>query len=326
MGRDQRNLAAGSHLTHELNELADRVGADASGAPAVLGGRSPAFAAASARVRAAVQPVIECLEGRQLLAGDFNTVQSIPFAAEFSGQAGGMKDAAGLGTGFTFVQANRLGNEYQPSLLHIQSDLLKLTTTGTSTAGGNYGTDNTLVNGLGTQFDATAGVFTITAKLKGPLSNLNALSEQAGVMFGPDQDNYVKLVVAATSSGGQTLQFADEQNAGVHTVNTLQAVSGLGSAGTVELRLAGNPSSGTVNASYRLNGSGGFVALPGTLTLSGTAKTAFFNTKGRAGIIAFAKNNLAPVTVSFDRFEIAAAGTTPATGTTPSVTKVTPFD
>jgi len=288
MGREQRNLAAGNRLTDELNALADQVATGATGAPAILGGRSSAFASASARVRAAVKPVVECLEGRQLLAGDFSVVHTLPYALEFTGQAGGIKDAAGLGTGFSFVQVNRLGNEYQPGLLHIQNDLLNLTTTGTSTAGGNYGTDNTLANGLGTQFDATGGVFTITAKLKGPLSNLNAPSEQAGVMFGPDQDNYVKLVVAATSGGGQTLQFTDEQNTGsgiVHAVNTLQSVSGLGSAASVELRLAGNPSSGTVTASYRLNGSGGFVALPGTLTLSGAARTAFFSTKGRAGII-----------------------------------------
>ena len=148
-------------------------------------------------------------------------------------------------------------------------------------------------------------------------------------MFGPDQDNYVKVVAAATSGGGLTLQFTDEQSTGsgiVHTVNTTQAVSGLAQRGTVELRLTGNPSNGTVNASYRLNGAGNFVALPGTLILSGTARTAFFSTNGRAGIIAFAKNNLAPVTVSYDRFEIAAAGSTPALGNTPQVTTVNPFN
>jgi len=232
MGRNERNLPAASRrLTDELNQLADQMRSDGLDGAGAVGGSS-VFTASAARVRAAMQPVIECLEGRRLLAGDFSTVHSLPYALEFSGQAGGIKDAGGLGTGFSFVQVNRLGNEYQPSLLHITNDLLQLKTTGTSAAGGNYGTDNTLVNGLGTQFDATAGAFTITAKLKGPLSNLNAPSEQAGVMFGPDQDNYVKVVVAATSSGGQTLQFTDEQSTGsgiIHTVNTTQSVAGLGS-------------------------------------------------------------------------------------------------
>src|SRR3954471_3136632 len=91
MGREQRNLAAGNRLTDELNDLADQVATGVTGAPAVLGGRSSAFA--SARVRAAVKPVIECLEGRQLLAGDFSVVHALPYALEFTGQAGGIKDA-----------------------------------------------------------------------------------------------------------------------------------------------------------------------------------------------------------------------------------------
>jgi hypothetical protein len=42
--------------------------------------------------------------------------------------------------------------------------VLKLTTTGTSSAGGNYGTDNTLVDPLETQFNATTSGFKITAR------------------------------------------------------------------------------------------------------------------------------------------------------------------
>src|SRR3982751_3041810 len=111
MGRDQRNLAAASRLMDELNELADRHGSDGAGAsPLPASGRSLA-ASAAARVSAAVKPVIECLEGRRLLAGDFSIVHTLPYALEFSGQAGGIKDAGGLGTGFSFVQVNRLGNE-----------------------------------------------------------------------------------------------------------------------------------------------------------------------------------------------------------------------
>ena len=97
---NERNLPAASRrLTDELNQLADQMGsAGLGGAGAVVGGSS-VFAASAARVRAAVQPVIECLEGRQLLAGDFSTVHALPYALEFSGQAGGITDAGGLGTG-----------------------------------------------------------------------------------------------------------------------------------------------------------------------------------------------------------------------------------
>ena len=37
--------------------------------------------------------------------------------------------------------------------------------------------------------------------------------EQAGIMFGPDQDNYVKLVAAAQPNGS-FIQFIDEQTSG----------------------------------------------------------------------------------------------------------------
>src|SRR5690348_3774396 len=107
MGRNERNLPAASRrLTDELNQLAGQMGSDGlDGAGAVVGGSS-VFTASAARVRAAMQPVIECLEGRRLLAGDFSTVHTLPYALEFSGQAGGIKDAGGLGTGFSFVQVN----------------------------------------------------------------------------------------------------------------------------------------------------------------------------------------------------------------------------
>ena len=40
------------------------------------------------------------------------------------------------------------------------------------------------------------------------------------------------------------------------------------------------------------------------LTLTGAKKAAFFNTAGRARLIAMHKNDSGPITVTFDRFEI----------------------
>ncbi len=52
---------------------------------------------------------------------------------------------------------------------------------------------------------STSG-FTIKTRLVGPLNFLAAASEQGGISFGPDQDNYVKLVAVAQPNG-QFLQF-----------------------------------------------------------------------------------------------------------------------
>src|SRR6187549_3396203 len=106
--------------------------------------------------------IVETLEDRRLFSS--STIQTLPFFLDFSSNRGELADKDGTGTGFTRVQTNKLGNEYQPNLIDLDTGagVLKLTTTGTSTAGSNTNTDNTLVNGLETQFDGTTSGFKIT--------------------------------------------------------------------------------------------------------------------------------------------------------------------
>src|SRR5690348_1998614 len=59
-------------------------------------------------------PVIERLEDRWLMAGNPSSVQTVPFTLGFDGTGGGLTDANGVATGFTWVQPNVNGNEYQP--------------------------------------------------------------------------------------------------------------------------------------------------------------------------------------------------------------------
>ena len=56
--------------------------------------------------------VIEVLEERRLFAYP-STVQPLPYSLDFSSDRGGILDKNGNGTGFTRVQANKNGNEYQ---------------------------------------------------------------------------------------------------------------------------------------------------------------------------------------------------------------------
>jgi len=197
----------------------------------------------------AVLPVIETLEGRCLMSGDTTTVQALPFTLNFDAAVPGtIADTNGEGTGFTFVQPNKNGNEYQAGLLDLQSakGVLNITTTGTSTAGGSYEADNSLVDAVNTQFNGSAGAFTITTRLKGPLSYLASPSEQGGVTFGPDQDNYVKFV-AVSQPSGQMLQFVDEQKPSgattfTHAItNSYTSIGAFSGINTLDLRITGDP-------------------------------------------------------------------------------------
>src|SRR5438105_2160172 len=129
----------------------------------------------------AAAPVIETLEGRALFST--TTVQSLPFLLDFSSDRGEIADKDGQGTGFTRVQANSNGDQYQPSLIDLDTTAgtLSLTTQG---SGSNTGSMNNLFNGLETQFDGSSTGFTITARIKGPLSYLNATFDQGGIHFG----------------------------------------------------------------------------------------------------------------------------------------------
>src|SRR5262249_28074397 len=124
-------------------------------------------------------------------------------------------------------------------------------------------------------------------------------------------------------NSGNVLQFKDELNAS--TTGTLPTsvqnlnIGSFANISTLDLRLAGNPSSGKVSAYYAING-GSFIKLSADLTLSGSQKTAFFSSTARTGILAFTRNNTS-ISPTFDSFEIKAG--TPSSGQ-PTITDVRP--
>ena len=276
---------------------------------------------------------IERLEGRLFMAGDASVVYPLPIVLDFdTPRAGTLADRDGDGTGFTWAQPNKTLNEFQPALIDLRTPegLLYLTTTGTAAAGGPFDGDNTLVNGLQTQFNAATGAFTITVRLKGPLNSIDASSEQAGILFGPDQDNYVKLVALGQTVAGQpnqVLQFLDEQQTSsttwAHSLSGTASTTNIGpftSIDTLDLSISGDPATGKLSAFYRING-GAQTQLAQTITLSGAKRTLFFSSAARAGLIAMHKNDTGPITVALDRFEVVAG--TPLSSR-PSVTDTNP--
>src|SRR4051794_20765577 len=85
---------------------------------------------------ASLRTVFEALEQRQLLST--TTVQTLPFSLDFGADKGEITDKDGQGTGFTRVQANTAGNQYNPSLIDLDTTggVLKLTTSGNGAATG----------------------------------------------------------------------------------------------------------------------------------------------------------------------------------------------
>ena len=56
---------------------------------------------------------------RRLMAA--STIQPLPFLLDFGSTRGELVDKDGQGTGLTRVQANKLGNEYQPALIDLDT-------------------------------------------------------------------------------------------------------------------------------------------------------------------------------------------------------------
>ncbi len=282
------------------------------------------------RLTHALRPVIENLEARCLLSVDplanQALIQTLPFTLDFSSQVNGLHDKDGEDIGLTRVQINKngLNSSYLPANLDLRTDLglLNITTSGTAAAGSNFNGDNTLTNSVETQFDATTSGFSITARLKGPLGYLSSPSDQGGIYFGPDQDNYIKLV-AVSQPSGQVLQFTDEQKNGatfVHSVDLQISVGAFANINTLDLKLVGDAGSGKVQAFYAINGAA-YTKFATDIFLTGVTRTAFFTAAGRAGLIAVNKNDLPPITVSFDSFQILPGSTLSGR---PTVTAIRP--
>lgn len=214
-------------------------------------------------------------------------------------------DKDGEGTGFTSIQGNKNGTQKAPSLIDLDRTAGNLVLT--ATQGSSAGITNTLKNALQVGIDATQ-TFTVGTRLIGPLTNLTTSTQQGGLFFGPNQDNYIKLVVTNTSSGTGALkiQLYKEEN-GV-TSNPINVTTGLNWADVriLDLYLTGDPDTNTVSAAYRTNSNDGVRIALNSWKFKLNNPNRFFTDEdsARAGILAFT-GNAKNVPVSFSSFGIA---------------------
>ncbi|NJC26656.1 PKD domain-containing protein [Neolewinella antarctica] len=149
----------------------------------------------------------------------------LPFSLVFDGTEGGLTDRFNMGTGFTMAVAPSF-NEYpavpsnasvpgfESSLLSVTSGNLELfTTKGTAalSPATTPGTNNQ-VNMLGAGFQAPGSVFELRTELDQPQFELNAGndSQEGGLWYGLDEDNYVKLVVEKSTENSQRIRLTVE--------------------------------------------------------------------------------------------------------------------
>ena len=142
---------------------------------------------------------------------------------------GGLADKDNQGTGFTMVQPNGASGDtpaYKPENLDVAGERLTITATQgiqyKSASTGGTGQFNALENGLGVGIAGDRKLRLETTLVNPPLLSA-ANSEQGGLWLGPDQDNYVKLVVANATAG----------NVVHHRVQLLREQAGA-SAGTAD--------------------------------------------------------------------------------------------
>jgi hypothetical protein len=239
---------------------------------------------------------------------------------DFSAAAGGLGDAQGEGTGFTMVQPSTTG-EYLPDLLDLDTaaSALRITTTNgiqyktpTTTTNGN-----SLDNGLGVGLDTAGRTTTVATTVVNPVATGNT-SEQAGIWFGPDQDNYAKLVVAATGANSQRIQLLREVNGVAGATDEINNPTSGGvnrTQQTIHLTLVADAVAGQVRGSFRIGDSTtetpiGPLTVPasffdGTKVTGGPAEL-----DGFAGIFATRRNSTSasPLVYTFDGFSAALSG------------------
>lgn len=226
---------------------------------------------------------------------------------------GTLADSTNQTIGFQDTQRDKVDalRPDQPPTTSYDPSRLTLATGGqgtlsiATTDGINANATNSLDNGLCLAFDGRVTTFNVTTRLLGPL-NFTKSFQQAGLMFGPNQNNYIKLVTGVLKTGAQpTIHLAGEFD-GVLTSDPPIAEVPLpnqASIQSLDLYLTGDPNTGVVEGSYRIN-DGLVQRLPGSITLTGEQRSRFFDKNANGCVLATHRLSNTAFNARFDRFAI----------------------
>ncbi|WP_024461935.1 kelch repeat-containing protein [Marinimicrobium sp. LS-A18] len=229
----------------------------------------------------------------------------LPYVLEFDEDRGGVEDIYNGGTGFTYVLPSSKINAYLPENMELDTfgGVLDIT----SSSGILHLDVNNQANPVGVGFPGPNQITKISTQINAPSPGTGKY-EQAGLWFGYDEDNYVKLV-QNSFPGNPVVEFAYEKD-GV-AVKSSSGVVGNLSNGRLDLELIANPSTRTVTAYYSVNG--GFRNELDTFNV----ETEFFSfdaagidpvigTRSFTGIMTTHRHGASPITYEFERFAVEA--------------------
>jgi len=227
----------------------------------------------------------------------------LPYTLDFSSDQGKIQDTNGVGTGFTYVDPPTNGTGYIPANLQVDqaAGVLNVTTT----AGLAFKTSNSQDNALGVGIDAPSQVTRIETTLDSMPTASNH-NEQAGLWFGNDEDNYLKLVAIDTPTGTR-IQFLMEVN-GESVDNQSSPFIDL-DGHNLSLSLVADPTTQRVAATYQVD-AGAPVSFeqdqaPGEFfSLDAARIDPNIGTDTFAGILASHRGGTTPLVYRFDRFSV----------------------
>ncbi len=244
-------------------------------------------------------------------------VKSLPYSLNFTGSEGGLQDKNGAATGFTMVDkpsaplttpTNVNIPGYEPSKLQITAGKFMITTT----AGISYlnpaqsPKTNSQVNALGIGFVAPSK-FTVQTTLVQPDAGTGK-SEQAGLWFGLDEDNYVKLAVLSKGGGASIVEMRKEIAAISSAADYRSSGSMTLSSSLVKLKLLIDKAANTIEAFYCINGgtelSLGILSLSQSLTAGKTLSDGVTQNITFSGVYATHRNAVSALTYNFEDFKV----------------------
>ena len=289
-----------------------------------------------------VQTNAKCANISPFVCGDVRV--ALPFSLDFDGTEGGLADQNSDGTGFTMVQAPsaRLASDnpvtdpgipgYEPGpstvatkpvQIDVDGGTLKLTSSKgiafSAPSGPSSSTEtNSQINTLGVGVDASQ-----TLEIRTTIDPINFAgsaggnSQQAGVWFGLDENNFVKLALIKQSDTQAKVQLSVEENGGQQATVELNPAPfnyqfGTASAVPIEFVLTIDPTTGFVSGTYTLQGSS-TTTVTGTLNAAPASQiplpvsfTAAAATAPFAGVFATHRRaaSNAPIVASFQNFTI----------------------
>ena len=305
IGDPKQGVAPGSHIV-EFNAQDMAPGRYTATLTATAEGLAPASITANLVVLA---PDTNCapLDCTQVKV-------AAPYVLDFSADHGGLQAGNGVGTGFTWVDKPTAGGTgYIPANLEVDTaaSVLKITTT----AGIATQAANNQDNALGVGIDAADQI----SILDTTVVNLPALVpnfQQAGLWYGIDNDNYLKLVVVYDPAGTRA-QFVEER-AGV---TQQQVVGAAFPAGTtkVYLRMRGDPVAHTMTGFYSLDGvsyaeMSTFDVPPGLFNADAAGIDPALGTRVFGGVFATHRFAGGPTVFQFDNFSLTSQPIGPSAG------------